>query len=107
MLGRGGGRGWGCGWGGGGYKHIYFSTRWKLVVSFTPFPFQSRDRNFVTHVVVGWSGLKADLHAMVKRKFLTLQGFELRTLCQIYGKYSHLVFDMAFMLTQLRWNANI
>jgi hypothetical protein len=42
-------------------------TRWKWVVSFTPRPLYSRKRALGTHCVGNWVGLRAGLHAVVKR----------------------------------------
>jgi hypothetical protein len=50
------------------------------VVSFTPRPLYHRERVPGTHWIGGWVDLRASLDDVEKRKFLTLQGLELRYL---------------------------
>jgi hypothetical protein len=54
------------------------SLRW--VISFTPRPLYTRERDRGTHWIGGWVGPRAGLDAAEKRKFLILPGLELRPL---------------------------
>jgi hypothetical protein len=59
------------------------STSWRLVASFTPCHFTPGERDPGTHWTGCWMDPRAGLDEVEKRKFLTLPGLELRTLCPL------------------------
>jgi hypothetical protein len=72
------------------YRSIFLDlgTSWRWVVNFTPRLLYHSGKRPGTHYIGGWVNPRAGMDDLEKRKFLTLPGFELRSLRHPASRYT-------------------